>query len=81
MIPVLRKLLENLGLSHLKKSQTIIAAAAVASFLFVSLSSSVIAAPDNQVFERQESSLQDLEMHLEGDPHPGSAVSREIFLL
>ncbi len=63
---VLRKLLENLGLSHLKKSQTAITAAAVASLLSVSLSSSAIAALDNQVFERQESSLQDLEMHLEG---------------
>ncbi len=63
---ILRKLLENLGLSHLKKSQTAIAAAAVASLLSVSLSSSVIAARDNQVFERQESSLQDLEMHMEG---------------
>jgi len=42
----------------LKKSQTAIAAAAVASLLSVSLSSSAIAAPDNQVFERQESSLQ-----------------------
>jgi hypothetical protein len=40
--------------------------AAVASLLSVSLSSSTIAAPDNQVFERQESSLQDLEIHLEG---------------
>jgi hypothetical protein len=40
--------------------------AAVASLLSVSLSSSKIATPDNQVFERQESSLQDLEMHLEG---------------
>jgi hypothetical protein len=40
------------------------AAAAVASLPSVSLSSSAIAAPDNQVFERQESSLQDLEMHL-----------------
>jgi hypothetical protein len=57
---------ENLGLSHLKKSQTAIAAAAVASLLSVSLFSLAIAAPDNQVFERQESSLQDLEMHLEG---------------
>jgi hypothetical protein len=42
------------------------AVAAVASLLSVSLSSSTIAAPDNQVFERQESSLQDLEMHLKG---------------
>ncbi len=42
------------------------AATVVASLLFVSLSSSAIVAPDNQVFERQESSLQDLEMHLEG---------------
>ncbi len=66
MIPVLRKLLENLGLSHLKKNQTAIAVAAVASLLSISLSSSAIAAPDNQVFERQESSLHDLEMHLEG---------------
>jgi hypothetical protein len=57
MIPVLRKLLENLGRSHLKKSQTAITIVAIASFLSVSLSSSVIAAPDNQVFERQESSL------------------------
>jgi hypothetical protein len=65
MIPVLRKLLENLGLSHLKKSQIAIATAVVASLLSISLSSSAIAAPDNQVFKRQESSLQDLEMHLE----------------
>ncbi len=65
MIPVLRKLLENLGLSHLKKSQPAIAATAIASLLSISLSSSAIAAPDNQVFKRQESSLQDLEMHLE----------------
>jgi hypothetical protein len=57
MIPVLRKLLENLGRSHLKKSQIAITIVAIASFLSVSLSSSVIAAPDNQVFERQESSL------------------------
>jgi hypothetical protein len=64
--PVLRKLLEDLGLSHWKKSQAAIAAAAVASLLSLSLSSSAIATPDNQVFERQESSLQDLEMHLEG---------------
>ncbi len=42
----------------MKKSQTAIAAAAVASLLSVSLSSSAIAAPDTQVFERQESSLQ-----------------------
>jgi hypothetical protein len=63
---ILRKLLENLGLSHLKKSQTTIVATAVASLLSVSLFSLAIAALDNQVFERQESSLQDLEMHLEG---------------
>jgi hypothetical protein len=56
MILVLRKLLENLGLSHLKKNQTAIAVAAVASLLSVSLSSSAIVAPNNQVFERQESS-------------------------
>jgi hypothetical protein len=42
------------------------AAATIASLLFVSLSSSVIVTLDNQIFERQESSLQDLEMHLEG---------------
>jgi hypothetical protein len=42
------------------------AAATVASLLSVSLSSSAITALDNQVFARQENSLQDLEMHLEG---------------
>jgi hypothetical protein len=40
MIPVLRKLLENLGLSHLKKSQTAIAATAVASLLSIFISNS-----------------------------------------
>jgi hypothetical protein len=52
MIPVLKKLLENLGLFHLKNSQTAIATTVVASLLSVSLSSSAITALDNQVFER-----------------------------